>query len=146
MIDSIALITIYIAGADGKIDQDEVAWAKKITDIRSYSLPEGLKDFYKDVGEHFDSKLDQQLAELPNDVAERTEIIRDKLSCLNPILSKLPKKTGALMYKNYLSFAEHVAKASGGFLGMFSVNNEESKLLSLEMINEIVWTGEDSED
>ena len=38
--DAVSLIAVLVAGADGKIDDDEKEWSEKITDIRSYSGPE----------------------------------------------------------------------------------------------------------
>lgn len=133
--DAIALITILIAGADGDVRQDELAWASKVTKIRSYHMKEDMKDFYKEVGLNYSDKLDMYFETLPASVEERTKLISDSLSELNPILEKLDIKVASRLYNSYLSFAEHVAKASGGFLGFFNINNEEVKFIKLPMIH-----------
>ncbi len=141
--DAIALITVYIAGADGSIEEDEINWAEKITHIRSYSLPEGLKDFYKEVGEDFHDKVLNYIETFKGDVNKRNSEIANRLAQLNPILSKLDPKLGAELYKSFKSFAKHVAKSTGGFLGFFSIGPEEAKLLDLDMITPIEYVPEE---
>lgn len=138
--DAIALITVYISGADGEIEAEETEWAAKITRIRSYNTPDALLEFYKEVGEDFQGKLDSYIADLPKHPHTRNPIIEERLENLNPILASLPKKLGAELYDSYVSFAKHVAKATGGFLGFFSIGPKEAELLDLKMISPIVYT------
>lgn len=137
MYDAIPLITIYIAGADGKIDQEEKEWAEKVTKIRSYSYHESLQEFYTNLSESYSGKLNSYIAALPNTTEERTIAIREKLAGLNSVLSKLDVNFAARYYKGLLTFAEHVAKASGGFLGFGSVSRAEEQLMGLDMITPI---------
>lgn len=142
--DAIALITVYIAGADGKIETEELDWAEKITSIRSYSTPGELKNFYEEVYVDFQERVLGYLKSL-EEIEVRNQTAAQKLAELNPIMEKLSPKIGSALYKSYLSFANHVAKASGGFLGFFSIGPEEKAILDLQMINPIVWEGnEDS--
>jgi hypothetical protein len=136
--DAIALITVYIAGADGEIHDDEVKWAKKITFIRSFSTPNGLKEFYKEVDLDFHDRVEKYMVTL-NELKSRNATVEKKLAALNPILSKLDPKIGAALYSSYTSFAQHVAKATGGFLGFFSIDAAEKELLDLKMIDPIIW-------
>ena len=143
--DAIALITVYIAGADGDIDEDETNWAEKVTKIRSYSLPKNLSGFYEEVGVDFHSRLENYVSTL-SDLETRNKTVEQALTDINPILAKLPKKLGAAMYHSYISFAKHVAKASGGFLGFFSIGPNEAALLDLKMITPIEWDEDEDED
>lgn len=136
--DAISLITVYIAGADGDIDEDETKWAEKVTKIRSYSLPESLAGFYEEVGVDFHDRLENYVSSL-SDLETRNKTVEQALTALNPILAKLPTKLGASLYNSYVSFAKHVAKASGGFLGFFSIGPKEAALLDLEMLTPIIW-------
>ncbi|MEM9548138.1 MAG: hypothetical protein AAGA77_19310 [Bacteroidota bacterium] len=140
--DAISLITVYIAGADGNIDSEELEWAEKITSIRSYSTPDGLKEFYESVGLDFQERVDNYISTLA-DLDHRNSTAEQKLAALNPILAKLDPKIGARLYKSYITFAEHVAKASGGFLGFFSIGPEEKAVLDLKMIEPIIYTEEE---
>ncbi len=147
MYDAIPLITIYIAGADGKIDLEETEWAEKVTKIRSYAYHESLQEFYANISETYSDKLHQYITSLPNDVEERTVAINEKLAGLNSILTGLDANFAARYYKSLVSFAEHVAKASGGFLGFGSVSRAESKLLGLDMITPLeLEEGEEEEE
>jgi len=135
--NGISWITILISGADGKIDTDETEWAEKITQIRGYSLPGELHHFYQEVGNDFSGKLDKLIAELPNDSESRTKILSESLAELNDVFPKLENDLAVDLYNSYLSFAKHVAKSSGGFLGMMSISAAEESLIGLPMLNKI---------
>ena len=145
LIDAISLITVYIAGADGEIDSDELEWAEKVTSIRAYNTPMDLKKFYEEVGTDFADRVDNYVKTLDT-IEHRNSTVEAKLAELNPILAKLDERTGAAMYSSLVSFATHVAKASGGFLGFFSISAEEKALLDLKMIDPIVWEPEEDEE
>ncbi len=136
--DGYAYITVLIAGADGKIDADELSWAEKITQIRTFAGDERLKDFHTETNQMIAGRIKEVIAELPTDVASRSAIISEKLSQLNPILGSLDPSLGAYMYRGYKSFAERIAKASGGVLSFFTIGPEEKKWIGLPMLVEIV--------
>ena len=143
--DAYAYITILIAGADGKIDPDELSWAEKITQIRTFAGDERLKTFHTEVNEGLPSKIKSLIEELPNDVSSRNAIISEKISQLNPILATLDPSIGYYLYKGYVSFAERIAKASGGFLSFFTIGPEEKKWVSLPMLTPIVYIPDEEE-
>lgn len=136
---AIPQITILIAGADGVIDEKERAWAEKITGIRTYKASEGYQKFYTEVSKEFQSKLDAIISTLPKDSKERGIALSEELAKLNPVLAKLTPKVGAKMYNEFKSFANHVAKSHGGFLGFFSVGSEEAKFVNLPMLTPIEY-------
>ena len=135
--DAIPLITILIGGADGELDHQELEWAKKVTEIRAYNNPDKLKDFYSLAGESYDVRLKQYMADLPKGIEERTVAVSEKLAKVNGILPKLEEEYRKEIYDSYISFAHHVAKASGGFLRFLNVSKEEKDLMDLPMINKI---------
>ncbi len=128
-------ITILIAGADGKIDPDELSWAEKITQIRTFAGDERLKSFHKEVNETISTRIKTLISELPKDTASRNAILSERIAQLNPILSSLDPSLGYYLYKGYVSFAERIAKASGGFLSFFTIGPEEKKWVGLPIIN-----------
>ena len=135
---AISLITVLIAGADGTIDRKEKEWAEKVTSIRSYSLPDGLKEFYLEVGEDFQERLDRYIDKYAGDVDTRNRDIAKVLVELNEIFPKIEDREVAMaLYESLVSFARHVARASGGFLSWGSINIHEKKLMSLEMIDPV---------
>ena len=135
--ETIAWITILIAGADGEIDATETAWAEKLTKIRSYDIQQELAPFYKEVGKDFSDKMSRLLERMPSDKDERRELLSRKIRQVNEILPLLDNEKAYHLYKSYTSFAHHVAKSSGGFLEFFSVSAEEKKLVDLPMINPV---------
>ncbi len=135
---AIAQITVLIAGADGNIDTNEVDWASKLTTIRSYSYAEKLQAYYASVGENFEQDLDELLKTLPSDAEGRTKKLSNELEKLNSVFDKMENNIAVNLYESYLSFAEHVAKASGGFLRFASISKEEKDLISLSMIHPVI--------
>lgn len=136
--NAITWITILIAGADDNIDKDELDWANKLTKIRAYGNPDILNEFYTEIGKEYQEYLESEMKSLPSDVKQRNGILSERIAMLNEILPKLPNNFGYHLYKSYTSFANHVAKSSGGFLRFFSVSNDESKWVDLPMLTEIV--------
>ncbi len=143
--DAVPLITVLIAGADGNIQSDQLEWANKVTKIRSYNMKDEIKSFYLEVGKTFEQRLQYYIDAFPTNVADRTKLISDRLSYLNDILAKLEPEIGVKFYESFTSFAQHVAKASGGFLGFFSINKDEAKLIGLPMIHPIVSVSDEEE-
>jgi hypothetical protein len=135
---SIPQVTVLIAGADGKIDVKEKEWAEKITKIRSFSYNEDLKEFYTVIGDQFMDHLGEIIAACPEETTARTEYLTAELSKLNPVLRKLDNEVASALYKDFLSFAKQVAKASGGFLSFMSISKEEKELIGLDMLDPIV--------
>ncbi len=135
--DSIAWITVLIAGADGKIEEKELAWAEKVTQIRTYAAPEDILPFFQDVGKDFSDVLKCVIEESPEDTSARNQELTEKLSQLNDIMPLFEKSYGYALYKSLTSFAQHVAKSAGGVLGFFSIGKEEAKLVDLPMLNPV---------
>ena len=141
--EAVSLISVYIAGADGDIDNEEIQWAEKITKIRSYNAPELIRGYYDEVGLDFEEKVLAMVLQLNGDTAKRNAYIEEKLAALNPIMAKLDERVGAKLYTSYITFAKHVAKATGGFLGFFSIGAEEAALLDLKMITPVIYEEEE---
>ena len=135
-------ITVLVAGADGNIDDSEITWAEKLTQIRSYGGSDILEDYYQDVHQNFSETLKSLLEECPDDTATRNELLNEELKSLNEILQKLEPKIGHTLYKDFLSFAKHIAEASGGVLRFFSISPEEKAVMGLEMIEPIHYEEE----
>ncbi len=134
-----SLITILVAGADGNIDSQELNWAEKLTRIRSYAdTTESLNGYYAEVDASFSEDFANALKELPQELSAREMAISSKLADLNQILSKLDNATAYALYTSFTSFAEHIAKASGGFLRFGSISSEEKKWISLSMLDPII--------
>lgn len=144
LFDAIPVITLLIAGADGKIDKEELEGSEKIAKIRGFSGHEVMQEFYDKVGEDYSERLERWLKVIPQDTAERNTHLSSRIEKLNPILAKLDQEWGARMYESLTSFAKHVAKASGGFLGFGSVSKEEAALMDLPMLTPIEMPEEEA--
>ncbi|MCB0728426.1 MAG: hypothetical protein KDD00_13250 [Ignavibacteriae bacterium] len=129
-----ALVTLLIAGAEGKVDQKETDWATKITHMRAGNHTI-LQDYFQEVDQNFTDILNELIIAMPENTDERAEKINSELSKLNNILPKLDKKFAVEFYKSLLSLSTQVAQASGGVFGYGSISPEEKKFLDLDAIN-----------
>lgn len=136
--NAISEITVLIAGADGTIQESEKNWAEKVTKIRSYTLPPRLAGFYKEVGIDFKEKLDVWVDKFLTDQEGTIQEIKFRLAELNGAFAKLEDKRIAYeLYLSFRSFARHVARATGGFLGWGAIGPEEDEMIGLTMIEPV---------
>jgi hypothetical protein len=135
--EAVVQISILVAGADGTIDAEEVAWADKLAHIRGYSGEEWLQEFYDEVAANFRIRFNDLLKSLPSDTALRQTTLATEIAKVNPILAKLEPKAAYKMYHSYQTLATSIAKASGGILGFGSISRAEEKVIHLTMITPI---------
>ena len=135
--EAVVQISILVAGADGSIDAEEVAWADKLAHIRGYSGEEWLQEFYDEVAANFKIRFNDLLKALPPDTALRQHCLTMEIAKVNPVLAKLDPKVAHKMYHSYQTLAMSIAKASGGILGFGSVSRAEEKVVHLSMITPI---------
>lgn len=141
--DAPAYVTLLIAGADGNIDNQELNWAEKLTHIRTYAEPEELNHYYQDIESGFHQKLSDLIASLPKETKAREELIVNALSELNDILPLFDNQLGFQIYESLKSFAQHIAKSSGGFMRFGSISKEEKKWMNLPMLYPIILHDEE---
>lgn len=134
LIDALPYITLLIASADGSIDDKEIQFAEKLAYIRSYLKDNPLHEIYADAAAIMDQRIKDLLSEAPEEYDQRIAFFSEKLAQLNDVLAKLDIATASELYKSWRTFALQIAKASGGFLGAFSVTKEEEELAKLPMI------------
>ncbi len=143
--DSYAYIAVLIAGADGKINSKELTWAEKIVQIRSFSGDERLFHLHEEITKELPGKIKEIIVSMPQDLATRNQQLTAEIEKLNPILASLDSFMGNYLYKGYLSFAERIAKSTGGFLSFFSIAPGEKKWIKLPMIHSIAYDPDENE-
>ena len=134
MYEAPALVTVLIAGADNKIDKQEVKKALSLAELKTYRSRRVLREYYQEVFKVFEQQFLDLVMELPETAEERNPILEEKLRRINFIFPKLDQKFSQQFYASLLDFAKSVAEASGGVLGYFSISAEENRYVSLRMI------------
>lgn len=129
-------IAILIGGADGSFDNDEKSWAQRLVHIRSFSAPAGLEELYELANAAFSAHMEELLASYPQNTRDRNDQLVLELERVNPILEELDAESAWLVYDSLRSFAWHIARASGGFLGMGAINKDEEAWITLPMIHQ----------
>jgi len=130
------LVTILIAGADGKIDNAEIEKAVALSKLKQSRARQALIEYYRSIAEHFEKKLREHIANLPSDNDERNKMISEELEKLNPILRKIDRNFATKFYQSLKDIAKNIAEASGGVLGYMSVSYAEAKFAALKMIKD----------
>ncbi|MCV9385904.1 hypothetical protein [Reichenbachiella ulvae] len=136
LLNAPVLVSVLIAGADDKIDKDEIAQAVEIANSKQARAREQLIEYYREVGKDFQAKFEKYVAEMPENASARSEAITAELRKLNFILPKVDRNFAIKLYASLRDMAKKVAEASGGILGYMSVSYEEAKLMELQMIED----------
>ena len=134
MLKAPILLCILIAGADGTIDRKEIKEAINVTVKKKDKTI--LDSYFKEVSQDFEDKLKVLLQSYPYESTQRSPILIQELSQLNPILRKLDNLFSKAFYDMLKELAEKIAGSSGGFWGMMSVDSEEAKYIRLPMIED----------
>lgn len=129
-----ALVTLLIAGADDKVDDEEKKWAAAVVNYRRITGEELLFDYYENVEDSFEMQLLDMIKEYPQGHEERTKILVEEIASVNSVLPKINEKYAHTLVNSWQSLAKQVAKASGGFLGFNTVSKQEEEFLGLDMI------------
>ena len=132
--DAVPLVAVLVAGADGEIDEEETKWAKKIVHTRGYAEHGYIREFYEVLDHDMSQRMQHIIKQYPADEEARRNAISLELGKLNAILPKLNPGFAATYYESLVSFAHHVAKASGGFLGFMAIGAKEEKVVDLPML------------
>ena len=136
--DAIPYVTILVAGADGIIDNSELAASEKVTHVRSFHYEhEEWMDYYKKADQGLHERLHELIDQLPRDTEARQSILSERLRKLNGVLPKLDHRHAKHFYDGLVSFAHHIAHASGGFIGWLSVDEQEAKVTDLPMVKPV---------
>lgn len=143
LINGFAQIAVLIGAADGEMDEEERSWSKKIAHIRTFSGQEILFDFYKKLDTVIEAKIEHWLHRYPDNPEERERVLVDNLQDLNAVLAELPPNIAYYLYRDMRSYANHIARASGGFLRFFSISTDEKEFVELPMLDELVWEEEE---
>lgn len=130
------LVSILIAGADGKIDNKEVKRAISLTEAKQKRSRSSLMAFYTEVGTDFEDKIRIVIQSLPSKVEKRTAEISVLLSQLEPVLRKLNIQLAKEFYNSLREIATEIAESSGGVLGLKTIGDEEALLVNLPMIKD----------
>ncbi|MCI4667630.1 MAG: hypothetical protein MRZ79_05665 [Bacteroidia bacterium] len=128
-----ANVTVLIAGADNDIDKNETEWASKLVRFRTFTSDERLHDYYELVDARFEGDLNTLVADWSAEESQAK--LTASLAQLKDILAKVDDSYSAILKESLRSLAKHVAKASGGFLGMGGITREEGELIDLDMLD-----------
>lgn len=137
LLDTPALITILVGGADDDLSDAERDKAAKTIKIRTYDEESELKSYYDLVKYDFAARVRSLLGELPQHADTRTKAVSDRLANLNAVLQQMDQKLAYQFYSDFISLANAIARTEGGFLRWITIGPKEAKVVELPMIDPI---------
>lgn len=128
------LVSILIAGADGSIDRKEIHHAFQLVVKKSRNASSAVAALFKEISLDFEDKLKLLMQQYPYEPNRRNQLISEDIGSLNQVMQKLDNRFAVELYKSLLLLAETIARASGGFLGLNKISEEEQRYISLPML------------
>ncbi len=128
-------ITILMASADGHIDDLEVNKAIALSKQKNKYPHPDLECYYALVNQNYEDKLKFHIHNIPNSIEQRERFLLAKVKRAQSILNKLDQKYSLVLIDSMRDTALAIAKASGGVFSFGSISPEESRVLSLDLLN-----------
>ena len=130
------IVTFMVAGADNEIDDQERLWAERLIELRASRNDSSLLQYYNDVEKHWDDHFAEHAGHMQRieNNQDRLQHLNGELAKANPIMKELEHDQAIDLYQSLRSYGEHIARASGGFLGFGSISAEEAAVLPLKVL------------
>lgn len=128
-----ALVSLLIGGADNNFDNEEKERAKKIVAFRKTTGDPLLFEYFNLVEETFENEIQILSERYSGDALERNSKITEELVKLNEILPKMDHNYANALLQNWRTLAR-CGRSIWRILGMFEESSEEAHLVGLKMI------------
>jgi hypothetical protein len=128
------LVSILIAGADGKIDRKEIEGAIRLAEKNTSAGGSEVSVLYQEIAQDFEDKLKILEQQYPYNAAQRNPLLVTELSQLNTLWPKVSSTFAHEFYQTLLNISHQIARSSGGMLGYKSVGSEEAQYVELTMV------------
>ncbi len=128
------LVSILIAGADGKIDRKEIEGAIRLAEKNTSSGGSEVSVLYQEIAQDFEDKLKVLEQHYPYDAAQRNPLLVAELAQLNFLWPMVSSAFAREFYQTLLDISHQIARSSGGMLGYNSVGSEEAQYVELTMV------------
>lgn len=131
---AVTRIALLVGSADGNFSPEEKDRAERLVHIRTFSHHPGLEGLYERSFDEFHATLDSLMANFDGEFDKLHQSLSSDLEKVNGVLGKLDSEMATMVYDSFTSFAWHIARASGGFLGIGSISKAEEQWIHLPMI------------
>jgi hypothetical protein len=127
------LVCILMAGADGKIDDRELAKAIRMAKQQQW-VKSVLAEFFRDVAQDFEDKLQIVIQSYPTQKSKRENMISEELERINLLWNKLEPEFSAAYLEMLRYLARKIAESSGKFWAR--IDSQEAELVDLPMLKD----------
>lgn len=104
---------------DGEVSESEKTESIKLAHLRTYTSPEILHNYYKEVDKVFTSVFNEEFEKMPETMEERKTYLAKRLKEIDAVLPKLNNVYAKELVISLKSFSRHVFKTESSFLEHF---------------------------
>ncbi len=119
LIKAPALVAVLAAGKDGDISNQERAEALKQADIRTFSSPEILKNYYQEASKNFEQDFNETIKKYAPLDDGGIDGLKQEVNSIKYIINKLDEPLAKALSKSLIAYAMHVKKADARFVETF---------------------------
>lgn len=106
-----ALLSVLAASGDRKISDTQIADAKRLAHLKTFTAKPLLLSYYDEVEKRFNKNFDATVKKYaPFDTSKR-DALKKEIDVVNAIISKLDPEYAALLHKSLAGYADHVRRA-----------------------------------
>ena len=110
------IITLLAAATEGELDRTEIRDAIEMAHLRTFTAPESLQSYYREVERIFQNELDKMINDYsPFNKRNRNEIAK-KMDEVYAVIKGLDEDYGSRLLQSLNSYAKHVSESHRNFL------------------------------
>ncbi|MEY4002704.1 MAG: hypothetical protein RIT07_746 [Bacteroidota bacterium] len=128
-------VSLLIAGADGHFDTDEKKRIVELIHTKTFSERVEMQTLFRQLNADAGEQIRFLIASLPENTAERNQLLSDMIARLNDIFPKLDYNVAVQLYNSLRQFAHYIASADGGWWVISAVSETEKAFVKLPMLN-----------
>lgn len=116
LIKAPVLLSIMAATSGGEVDKVELKDAIDLSHLRTFTAPESLQSYYRDVEKEFEFELDNMLNDYSPFDQSKQDQMKKKLEEVKSVIKSLDNDFGKRLNASLNSYARHVSESHKNFL------------------------------
>ena len=114
-----ALVSLYAALLDGKLEEHENQEAKTLAHLRTYTAAPILRAYYLEIEPDFKKFYSEWMGKLPEKNQDKIDFLTHEIIKLNGILKKMENSFSIELKRSLLSYAMHISNSKKNLLESF---------------------------
>jgi hypothetical protein len=106
-----ALVSVLAASGDKHITETQVADAKKMAHLKTFTAKPLLLTYYTEVEVNFSNNFDATVKKYAPFTRTKRDALKKEIEAVNAIIDKLDPTYAEVLHKSLAGYADHVRKA-----------------------------------